>query len=160
LSDLEQGVCDSGWEVRSADYLRRFLESGCGDKADILEAWEGLSRLYQAQQNPVGLSMAFQRRAQLRAPSLAEISNVANTLNGSDQIRGLPVYERMAVLSPVCEMMEKHLQDASATDLSRLGWLYLNCGDVKRAKEVATLGLTRDDENTYCLRLMERLDDQ
>jgi hypothetical protein len=101
LSDLEQDVYDTGWEARSAEYLRRFLESGCGDKADTLEAWEGLGHLYQAQQDLVGLSMAFQRWAQLRAPSLAEISNVSNTLNGSEQIRGLPIYERIAVLRPV-----------------------------------------------------------
>lgn len=53
--------------------------------------------------------------------------------------------------------MELHLQEASATDLSRLAWLHLHVGDEQRALEVAELGLRRDPDHLFCERLVEKL---
>ena len=53
--------------------------------------------------------------------------------------------------------MEARLPEASATDLSRLAWLHLHCGDAKRALEVSDLGIKRDPDNIHCQRLVAKL---
>ena len=54
--------------------------------------------------------------------------------------------------------MELCLRKLTATDCSRLAWLYLNVGNDDRARDIARLGLERESDNYYCLKLVERLD--
>jgi hypothetical protein len=99
------------------------------------------------------------RAAEINEPSLYQISNMANWLNGEREIiDNMDVAERGALFKPLARLMERHLPGATGTDLSRLAWLHLHAGDRLRAFEVADLGLQRDPDNLFCQRLVEKLD--
>jgi hypothetical protein len=65
--------------------------------------------------------------------------------------------DRVALFGSMAGLMERYVDDASATDLSRLAWLHLHKGDGDRALIIAETGLKRDPNNVYCQRLVERL---
>ena len=65
--------------------------------------------------------------------------------------------DRVALFGPMAGLMEQHLDEASATDLSRLAWLHLHKGDENRAIMIAKIGLERGPNNVYCQRLVDRL---
>ena len=69
----------------------------------------------------------------------------------------MDVDERGTLFKPLAALLEENLVEASATDLSRLSWLYLHCGDDSRALDVANLGLKREPENIHCQRLAAKL---
>ena len=54
--------------------------------------------------------------------------------------------------------METRLGDLSATNCSRLAWLYLNVGNPTRALDVAKLGVEQEPENEHCQNLILKLD--
>jgi hypothetical protein len=53
--------------------------------------------------------------------------------------------------------MERHIDELTATDCSRLAWLYLNIRREDRAREIAKIGLDRDPNNEHCMNLVRRL---
>ena len=54
--------------------------------------------------------------------------------------------------------MERRLGELTATDCSRLAWLYLNVGNDDRARDIVRLGVDREPSNDFCRNLVERLD--
>jgi hypothetical protein len=91
--------------------------------------------------------------------SIDELSRIANRVNFIlAERRGLldADAKRIAV-SQLAGAMSSRIANASATDLSRLAWLYLHLGDTVRAEKVAAKGLALDKTNEYCLQLIERL---
>ncbi len=53
--------------------------------------------------------------------------------------------------------MQKRIKEGTATDYSRLAWLFLNNNNRDKALEVVKKGLDLDSENQYCLRIFEKL---
>jgi len=154
LSELEQENFDSS---RAAECIRRYLESH-PPTAQMEGAWQKLASLYKATGDVVGGCGAFLKAAEITPPPLDEISTMANWLNTAPQLREeMDTVERAALCRPLARLMEMRLGDASATDLSRLAWLYLHSGDDSRALVVADLGLEREADNIYCQRLVTRL---
>lgn len=83
---------------------------------------------------------------------------MANLANGAADVRErMDTQQRRTVLVPLAKLMEAFGDLASATDSSRLAWLYLNCGDTQRALEVTQTALEREPNNIHCIRLYERL---
>jgi hypothetical protein len=122
-------------------------------------AWQRLTYLYRMTNDVVGACGAFLKAAETHAPPLHQISDMANWLNKEREIiESMEVMDRWAVFDPMAQLMEVHLVEASATDLSRLAWLHLHAGREKRARDIALLGLERDPTNIFCLRLVEKLD--
>lgn len=158
LSRIEADSAEEGWKERSAEYIRRYLQDEpSGGYAQ--QAWQDLEAIYKKQDDAIAACGAFLRIAEFTSPPLERISSMASWLNASLKTHyNLSVDERAAVFMPLAKLLEQHIQSAGATDLSRLGWLYLHCGNVDRAREVADLGLNRDSSNIYCARLLERLD--
>ena len=106
----------------------------------------------------IGGCSAFLQAAKLADPPLDEISLMANWLNNSSEVKDtMDVVERGTLFKPLAGLLEENLAKATATDLSRLAWLYLHCGDDSRALDVANLGLQREPENLYCQRLAANL---
>ena len=93
-------------------------------------------------------------------PPLKEMSRIANWLNNAQEVMdSTDVVQRSALFKPLAALMEANLEDASATDLSRLAWLHLHSGDRHRALDIANMGLRRDSENIQCQRLAAKLGD-
>ncbi|MGH2517457.1 MAG: hypothetical protein ACRDHP_17545, partial [Ktedonobacterales bacterium] len=65
--------------------------------------------------------------------------------------------DKRMVAQRVAEVMAEQISDkGSATDCSRIAWLYLHLNDEIRARDLTELGLARDSENEYCFRLARR----
>lgn len=157
LADIQREVGGQAALRVSADYLLRFLEKEPAG-ADTQETWRQLVGVYQATGDVVGGCGAFLRAAEITKPPLYQITSMAHWLNSEREIIDrMDVVERGALFKPLAKLLESYLEDASATDLSRLAWLHLHAGDQKRAFEVAQLGLSRDPENRYCQSLVDRL---
>ena len=157
LAELEQEIGGNTGFPRAAECTRRFLESGPGD-AEARAAWQRLVTLYQGMGDVVGGCGAFLRAAEYSMPPLDDVSLIANWLNTAPEVKSeMVVAERRALFMPLARLMEVQIADASATDLSRLAWLYLHSGDDERALEIAELGLKREPGNFYCRRLVAKL---
>ena len=154
------------WEVgdtdRAKDYLRSYLESAAAPER--LKTWQALADLCQSSEDTEGEVHALSEMALLVASDQEQLGNCANRLNNrirdykshsneevwSSKVRGL--------LEQVIEAMEQHIRELSATNCSRLAWLYLNVGNRERARDFAKLGMEREPTNEYCQNLTNRLD--
>lgn len=156
LSELEQELTD-GEGVRAAEAVRRYLETG-PNEAEARAAWQQLLTLYRAADDVVGGCGAFLKASESSPAPLNEISAMANWLNNAPEVKkGIELTDRQALFRPLARLMEQHLGEASATDLSRLAWLYLHVGGTERALEVAEMGLDRQPGNVFCEKLVEKL---
>jgi hypothetical protein len=70
----------------------------------------------------------------------------------------IPKARRGVYLASVRSHMERLVDELDATGLSRLAWLFLLEGNVKRARHYANMGCERDSANTHCVRILERLE--
>jgi hypothetical protein len=159
LSELEQEVGGKAGLKRAAEGVRRYLETQ-PSSLEAANAWQRLVFLYRAVGDVIGGCSAFLKAAESNDPPLNEISAIANWLNNSPEAKdGVDLVDRKALFKPFARMMEAHLSEASATDLSRLAWLHLHSGDSRRALAVAEIGLQREPDNAHCQRLEAKLTD-
>ena len=154
LADVEMDVGSDA--EREAFCVRRYLEES-EQEGDTVVAWKRLVSIYRKLGDVSGSCSAFLKVAEVESPDQYGVSNVANYINGSrDLIEQMDAMQRGVLLRPIAELMEGFVDSLSATDLSRLAWLYLHLGDVERADGFARMGLSRDVENVHCQRLVER----
>ncbi|MEH2539051.1 MULTISPECIES: NB-ARC domain-containing protein [unclassified Bradyrhizobium] len=141
----------------TAGYLRRFLEKNPFAE-ESQQAWQQLIAIYRATGNVIGGCSAFLRAAEIRDPPLHQIASMAHWLNSEREIIDrMSVVERGDLFKPIARLLESHLPVASATDLSRLAWLWLHAGDNERALRVAEIGLEREPDNRFCQSLVDKL---
>lgn len=147
---------------RAKAYLRRFLETAATHEK--LQAWQRLAELCRSTNDAVGEVHALSEAALLPAITAAQIGPLANQIN--NRIRDLKGRRLEDAWSPevrllierVANAMERHMRELSATDCSRLAWLYLNIRRENRARDIARIGLERDPSNDHCLNLVRKLD--
>ena len=155
FADLEREVI--GEPEREAIYVRRFLEQSPRGK-EAQAAWKRLVFLCGKMGDIIGSCNAFLNSSKIEKPDLNEVSSMANYVNSDVQIiPEMDAVQRSALLKPLAKLMEPHRQSASATDLSRLAWLYLHSGERETALRTAKEGLQADPDNVHCQRLVERL---
>ena len=155
FADLESEV--GGGSNDEAECIRRFLEqTPQGEEART--AWVRLIHIYRTTKDINGVCSAFLSYADISKPELYEISEIVNWLNATRLVNEeMDISDRKGLFEPLTKLMEHHLDNASATDLSRLAWLYLRMGDTKRALELAKRGLKTEPDNRHCQRLVEKL---
>ena len=86
------------------------------------------------------------------------ISDTANRLNGLYATHQfLDTEERLVLIGRLAHLMDDRLNEADATDHSRLAWLYLQLHDKDRALQLTEAGLTLDKSNEYCQKLKAKL---
>ena len=167
LSDLVWEIDDSEKSAETAkEYITRFIEVAA--TPDKLEAWIKLADRCSASQDPIGEIHAVCEAALLSTSDMESLSIFANRLNNRIrtlkgthmEIWGLEGShtEVRELIGQVIQEMEKHLSMLSATDCSRLAWLYLNIGNSERARDAAEKGLQKQPKNEYCQNLIQRLD--
>lgn len=147
---------------RAKMYLRRFLETAAmHEKFDV---WLRLAELCRSTNDAVGEVQALSEAALLPTITPVKINELANRIN--NRIRDLKGRQVEDAWSPgvrllierVADAMERHVAELSATDCSRLAWLYLNIGMKDRATDIVRKGLDRDPSNEHCLNLLRKLD--
>ncbi len=157
LADLEGEVNDE--PEQEATYVRNFLEGHQHGK-ESHKAWIRLVSIYRKMENVIGSCGAFISASKITEPDINDVSSMANYVNSRPEIiNEMNPDQRVALLTPLAELMETHLGSANATDLSRLAWLYLHSGQKEQARILASKGLQlpSEQDNIYCQRLLERL---
>ena len=163
LSDLAREVDDSAHaNDRAKGYLRRYLEMTSAPNKQ--KTWLKLAALCRASQDATEEIHALCEAALLSSSNAVELGHHANRLN--NRIRELKSednqeawsHEVHDLLHKVIAAMERQLSKLTATDCSRLAWLYLNVKNDDRARDLARLGVDRDPSNEFCQNLVERLD--
>ncbi|TAN07826.1 MAG: hypothetical protein EPN38_04535 [Rhodanobacteraceae bacterium] len=163
LADLVLEVDDSEPAKQHAKgYLRKFLETA--EVQERLDVWLRLADLCHSLDDAMGEVHALSEAALLPTATPEMLGGIANRIN--NRIRELKERQIGASWSPevkdlierVAQVMERYLPSLSATDYSRLAWLYLNIGHADRARTIARRGLGLDPENEHCLKLVQRLE--
>ena len=163
LADLVLEVNDPRHSTDQAkEYVRSYLESA--PIHDRQSAWLKLADLCQSSQDPVGEVHALSEAALLPTSDVDNLGDFANRLNlRIRDLKGRSVTDAWSgeireLLERVIGAMEARLGNLSATNCSRLAWLYLNVGNPKRALDVAKFGVQREPENEHCQNLILKLD--
>ncbi|MCF1466626.1 hypothetical protein FS764_06830 [Agrobacterium vitis] len=157
LADLYEDVHGDEGSMGTAEYVRRYIEQ-VPDSDASREAWARLAILYRRTNDVIAACGAFLRAFGTTDAPLTEISTMANWVNNNRTIiADLDSSDKRAVFGSMIRLMEMRINEASATDLSRLAWLYLHADDTERANTIAELGLAKEPDNRHCRRLLERL---
>lgn len=161
LADLVLEIGDGKLVERAKNYLRRFLETA--QPHEKQEVWLRLADLCHSVNDAVGEVHALSEAALLPTLAADDIGTLANRINNRiRELRGRRVDEAWSpevglLIERVAAAMERQSGKLSATDCSRLSWMYLNIGNETRAREVAKIGLRREPDNDHCLNLIRRL---
>ena len=163
LADLVLEVGDPERSAgRAKEYIRSFLENAPPPEKQV--AWLRLADLCRLSDDAMGEVHALSEAALLPTVNSEDIGVFANRLNGRiRELKGRSIEDAWSpevrdLLERVIKAMEKHLGDLSATNCSRLAWLYLNIGNPDRALDVAKAGIHRDQNNEHCRNLIRKLD--
>ena len=149
-------------KAEAKEYLRRYLEVGAESSKEAV--WLKLAGRCRSSGDFIGEIHALCEAALLSSLDVNDLGRYANRLNGrirelkSDGIDEAWSPEVQEFLHKVAAKMESHLEELTATDFSRLAWLYLNVGNEERALDIARFGIEREPHNDYCLKLVEKLD--
>jgi hypothetical protein len=137
--------------------LRAYLE--VVDGLDAIEAWKRLADTCKQAGDLYGEVQALAEMAATPELPLREISGSVNRVNRifRDNKEIAPTDERRIILRRFIDVMASRTNEASADDLSRLAWLYLQLNEEKRAYEVASLGSEREPENHYCQKIKDQI---
>jgi hypothetical protein len=140
---------------RAKDALRSYLEKTHASEQRV--AWERLANLSAKTEDYLGEAHARVALAEMADTTFEAISDTANFINAlTAREQFLDTEERRILVSRLANLMEAHLKEADATDLSRLAWLYLQMHDDERGFELAEAGLKLDPHNEYCQKLLMR----
>lgn len=152
LAALQQEIGNAPEAIRS---VNRYLET----VPDDAEAWRLLTVLHRRQQDGLAEMHARLQLAQLARPSFDELSTTAARLSGMLSRRevDLDADERRLMAGRLRELMEARIDEADATDLSRLAWLCMHMHDTDAANHWASQGLLKEGDNEHCLRIRERI---
>ena len=157
MADLYEECAPGLLSEKVGEYLRHFLEQ-LPHHSSSGEVWERLAHLYETKNDVVGACGAFIKAYSTAHVPLHAISNVANWVNSEHAaIASMDAADKASIFKPLAALMELRLSEASATDLSRLAWLYLHSGDTQRALSIAQLGFEKEPSNRYCQRVIDRL---
>ncbi|MGH8546507.1 MAG: NB-ARC domain-containing protein, partial [Gammaproteobacteria bacterium] len=135
--------------------LMRYLEVS-PDDADV---WTRLARAYRRQGNTLGEINALLQLATRPKATYREVSDVANRFNTMcyEKALNIDTDEKREIASKLRNVMVVRINEASATDCSRLAWLCLHLGDTDSAMRHAEKGLALDPTNAHCVNLIAKL---
>jgi hypothetical protein len=138
--------------------VRQYLEQS-GDVASA-RPWRMLADYCRRSEDVVGEVHALVELCKRADVEFHVVSTFANRFNallatGRDLLER---DEKRILTDEIANVMELRIDEADATDHSRLAWLCLHLGNAARAREHIEEGLEMDPDNQHCLRLQERLE--
>ena len=146
---------------RAKRYLRQYLENA--PLHEKMAGWRKLADLCRSTDDVRGEVHALAEAALLPTASVAEMGTFANRINMRiRELKGRRVEDAWSpevrmFIERVADAMKACMAELSATECSRLAWLYLNIGSTERARDVARRGIELDPNNEHCLNLAQKL---
>lgn len=138
--------------------VRQYLEQS-GDVASA-RPWRMLADYCRRSEDVVGEVHALVELCKRADVDFYVVSTSANRFNallatGRDLLER---DEKRILADEIASVMESRIEEADATDRSRLAWLCLHLGNQARAREHIEAGLKMAPDNQHCLKLQERLE--
>lgn len=156
LSDLCEGTSNESSD-NAATYLRRYLERE-GTKDSY--AWKRLADIHRAAGRGQEEVNALVQLSKVPTVPLHAMSNAVNRINNLLRVDRVKFEgaDLDRLLREVAAVFRARSDECTATDLSRLAWLYLSVRDVEVARQLVDLGLQREADNPHCQNLRVRLE--
>lgn len=138
--------------------LRRYLETGL-EEAESRAVWRAILDLCKRTGDKRGAAQAISESTAGANIPLFQLTKSAQELMEllQDAKQDIPESERFVLVSRLIKQFDAHIEQASATELSRLAWLLLHVNEDERAADVVRRGLNRDSQNVHLRRLANRL---
>ncbi len=136
---------------KGLDYLREFIKTDVDDE-EKKEVWQLLADIYSNKKDWFNRVNALVEKCSLSKNSLFDISEVANEINRHFQQNNLDLDSEVKekIILKIATTMESKMSEATATDYSRLAWLYLHLKNENQARVMTCIGLEKDPYNEYC----------
>jgi hypothetical protein len=142
---------------RAKDAVRRYLED-VPDTEQKRVGWKMLGEYCRRTEDWNGEIHALVGLAELPDATLEETSNAANRLNSLFASHQLSFgADKTWLIASLATAMEGRMVGASATDCSRLAWLYIRLHQLEKARSLVDRGLQLDPLHEYCQKLKDRL---
>ncbi len=146
--------------LEAQECLREYLKNNISNE-EKKSALIRLSMLYKITHDWFAEVNSLTELCFLPNATLEEISDTANLINNyffEDETHNanlqLDDEIKESLIRKVAELMNSKMNGyATATDYSRLAWLYAHLRDFEKAKEVVSKGLVKDFHNPYCYKL-------
>ncbi len=136
--------------------LQRYLEVA-STVQDRLAGWRRLIQLCRRSYDLDGELHALAAMCQVQDIPFQALSDAVLQLNSLLQGGyGLDTYDetRRSLVQRVASIMAQRVErEGDATDCSRLAWLYWSLQDKVNVRSFTELGLAKDPENEYCVKL-------
>ncbi len=137
--------------------LKRYLEFS-NDIESKRTVWEKLANHYQSDSRFFDELFARIQLAQLPHTHYDRISNAVNRFNNISREQRYIFDEdnKEEIVDLLIELMENRIDEANDDDCSRLGWLYMQSRQNKKALQAAERGLAMNPNNNHCLNLRQK----
>ena len=155
LADLYRELEDSpGSNEERA--LMRYVEGEGDTVLSKAAVWQRIADIREWASNIQGQLDALAQVCRQSDTRLDLLSATANNINSVLRYYHVGPEEKRLLLRDVVAPFSDFVNEMSATDYSRLGWLHMHFGDVAAAAKAAQAGLELDLNNDYCRNLAER----
>jgi hypothetical protein len=147
--------------VNADEYVRncllRYLER---DGKDDSRAWKRAADMFGKANQVHDEINALVGLAKSKDVATYLVSNAVNRVNSllKASPSSLDQSDRIQLARELAETLDRRRNECTATDLSRLAWLYLTLQETEKAKEVVLIGLQESPDNTHCQNLLQRLE--
>lgn len=145
--------------ARSDKLAKKAVERYLQAESDDADAWLRLANLSRRADDHLTEVHALLKRAERPDAPFADLTFAANRFNQllADGRLDLETLEKRVIAERLRKAMEARIDEADATDLSRLGWLCMHLRDTDAARRYALRGLELSPQNEYCSNLFERV---
>jgi len=157
LASLLEEFKPEGGIEDAKESVRRYLESG-DTAVSPRVAWKLLANYCRRTSDNSGEIHALVEMCQIGDSPFNDVSYAANRLNQLFQGQYVMDMEKRIVVGQLVAVMEARLEEADATDCSRLAWLQLHLHNEEGAMEAVQAGLRIDPNNDHCQRLFDKLE--
>ncbi len=166
IASLYEENKPASWVRKAMRCIKEYVVS-LEEEADSLQkheglvfAWKHLADLSEAANDGRAELNAILGLVRVKGLDFFEISNAANRFNSRLATFGFTIEpeDKRILARELAAAMSQRVAEATATDLSRLAWVYMHLGDEETAKTYTLRGLEKDPSNNFCGKLFERLD--
>lgn len=151
---------------KAEESLREYLKTDL-DLIEKKKTLEKISTINIHKQNWFGQVNTLTELCLLPNATIEQISDTANIINNyvfKDESHTAKIEVdneiKESLIRKVAEVMRRKINNSknvTATDYSRLAWLYMHLQDYETARESVEKGLAIDFSNIYCIRLATKL---
>lgn len=148
---------ENGRVAEARASVENYLEHAA-EPNERIAAWQRVADLAKLARDPVGEIHALVELAQQSGVEYSYISRVANRINGVlKETKTVDSDEKRILIRKLIDVMMHRSREATATDFSRLAWLFVNIGDLENAATCVDQGLAIDPSHEHLTKLSGRL---